>query len=376
YVGEQLPDYMVPAAIMVLDHLPLTVNGKLDRTALPAPDYTLGRYRAPRTREEETLAALFADILGVPRVGIDDSFFDMGGHSLLATRLISKVRATLGVELPIRVLFDNPTITALAPLLHRNFPTESSNPLVNLLTVNPSGSRPPLFCIHPGGGIAWSFLTLARHLPDQPIYGLQARGFDGVEPLAHSITEMVNDYVDQVVAQSPRRPVELLGWSFGGVIAHAMAVELHQRGRPVSRLVVMDSAPSIPSNDEPNRQTFTDEAALRKFVRTQAESRYGDITQSPGFAALEESILNIYANNEKLLLEYGSPVHTGDLLIIRADTSPDGKPSNPLSPQWTGFVKGRIIERTVPAKHHDMDSPEAMRQVGNILESVHGEDDS
>ncbi|MEV0948911.1 condensation domain-containing protein, partial [Rhodococcus sp. NPDC049939] len=122
YVAGRLPEYMVPAAIVILDSLPVTANGKLDRTALPAPDFGLGRYRAPRTPDEHTLTDLYAEILGVPRVGIDDSFFDLGGHSLLATRLISRIRTTLGVELPIRVLFDAPTIAELSTRLDNTRP--------------------------------------------------------------------------------------------------------------------------------------------------------------------------------------------------------------------------------------------------------------
>ncbi|MEV0948909.1 amino acid adenylation domain-containing protein, partial [Rhodococcus sp. NPDC049939] len=122
YVAGKLPEYMVPAAIVILDALPVTANGKLDRKALPAPDYTTGHYRAPRTPDEHLLTDLFGHILGVPRAGIDDSFFDLGGHSLLATRLISRIRTELGAELPIRVLFDAPTIAELAPHLGGNRP--------------------------------------------------------------------------------------------------------------------------------------------------------------------------------------------------------------------------------------------------------------
>ncbi|MFF3488514.1 amino acid adenylation domain-containing protein [Streptomyces sp. NPDC002701] len=114
FVAERVPEFMVPSAVVLLDRLPLMPNGKLDRAALPEPEYTGAAYRAPRTPREEALAELFAEVLGVERAGIDDGFFELGGHSLLATRLIARARAELGIEIPIRKIFDLPTVAALA----------------------------------------------------------------------------------------------------------------------------------------------------------------------------------------------------------------------------------------------------------------------
>jgi amino acid adenylation domain-containing protein len=177
--SDVLPDYMVPSALVVLEALPLTANGKLDRAALPAPSYTTRRTsRGPRSMQERLLLDIFADVLDAPGMGVEDDFFELGGHSLLAVRLLGEIREATGARIPLARVFRTPTVAGLAPLL--DAPVEEENLLQAVLPLRGHGSRPPLFCLPPAPGLSLSYVGLLRHLhAEQPLYGLQAPAYSG-----------------------------------------------------------------------------------------------------------------------------------------------------------------------------------------------------
>ncbi|ETW25699.1 hypothetical protein MGAST_01195, partial [Mycobacterium gastri 'Wayne'] len=220
-LSTRLPAYLVPTQVLLLDKIPLTSSGKLNRTALPPPVFAAAQYRPPQTPTENTVADIFADVLGLDRAGLDDDFFALGGDSLLATRLSTRLQLALNTEVPVRSIFDAPTVADLANHLHRNTNTISVQEVVPVQTLK-KGAGIPLFCIHPGGGVSWPYQALGNYL-DCPIIGIQ-QILQGEEAEPRSIRDMAKNYADRIQGVYPTGPYNLLGWSFGGVVAHELAI--------------------------------------------------------------------------------------------------------------------------------------------------------
>ena len=377
HLVQSLPDYMVPSAIVLLDRLPLTPSGKLDRKALPPPDFNADvNWRAPRTPEEETLCSLFAEILGVSRVGIDDNFFQLGGHSLLATRLVSRIRASLDVELSVRALFEAPTVARLADRLAVD---TNANSLGVMLTLRAQGNRSPLFCIHPAAGLSWCYAGLLQHIKaDYPIYGLQARGFSEPEILPQTLDEMVSDYLDQIRVIQPAGPYYLLGWSFGGLVAHALAGRLQLEGEKVPILALLESYP----NDPELSSRIPDE---REIIMAHLEALGRDSTiigeQPPELSILKELLRHeyhvltsledryvnampkIYRNNVRLAGSFVPEVLDGDLLLFTATQETGAPPSE----AWRPYVRGQIRVHEVACRHAQMTRPLPLADIGQAV---------
>ncbi|UBF27777.1 amino acid adenylation domain-containing protein [Kovacikia minuta CCNUW1] len=251
FLKEKLPDYMVPAAFVLLEALPLTPNGKLDRQALPAPEFinqalnsaATSSFVAPRDRIEQQLTEIWQEFLGVPAIGIHDNFFDLGGHSLIAVRLWAKVEKTFNQELPLATLFQAPTIEQLARHL-RQSGTPLPCPAMAVIQSGKAGtSKPPLFCIHVHGRGMKLYRPLIRHLdPEQPIYGLSVHFVKDVVPMERT-EEFAAYYVQQIRMIQPEGPYLLAGISFGGLIAYEMAQQLRSQGQQVALLGLFDTTP-------------------------------------------------------------------------------------------------------------------------------------
>ncbi|MGA9883687.1 MAG: amino acid adenylation domain-containing protein [Candidatus Acidiferrales bacterium] len=243
YLKEKLPEYMVPAAWVQLETLPLSPNGKLDRKALPAPESALSsnesEYMPPEDDFERLICEAWAEVLGLTRVGVRDNFFDLGGHSLLAVQLLLRLQEIIpGEPLPLRAVLEAPTVEQFAVWL-RSHRDDEYKTLVRMRTG--SAERAPFFCVHGAGGSVLSIRSLATALPaDLPFYGFQDPALEGTAPF-DTIEEKAQCFVDELLRVQPRGPYYIGGKCYGGAVSLEMARILTKIGKRVALVVLIDS---------------------------------------------------------------------------------------------------------------------------------------
>ncbi|PXX64262.1 non-ribosomal peptide synthase protein (TIGR01720 family)/amino acid adenylation domain-containing protein [Nocardia tenerifensis] len=391
--ADTLPAYMVPSAFVVLDEIPLTAVGKLDRKALPAPHFGAedAEYRAPRTSTEQTLASLVAELLGLDKVGVDSSFFELGGDSILAIQLVSLAKQRGIACTPLQV-FEHRTVAALAAAVDAAAgvaaeevaagPALSPDVTLGLDVVLPirrDGTEPALFCIHPSSGISWSYLGFAQLLrPGRPIFAMQAPDLSGREPTLRSIEEFADRYVREIRAIQPTGPYHLLGWSFGGLIAHAVAARLQTDGHPVGLVALLDSDTAdvdgaeveqltagafvnsfgavFGIHDVPAEATASEAAALIR-------DRLGGLSIVD--AAMIERLTASYNAAARARVGYRRPVFDGDLLYFSAtvDSSdivgPDG---------WRPYATGAVVDYDIEVTHNELTAPHVLPIIARVLD--------
>ncbi|WP_269321363.1 amino acid adenylation domain-containing protein [Rhodococcus sp. UNC363MFTsu5.1] len=387
FVGGALPAYMVPNAVVVLDEFPLNASGKLDRKQLPVPEFAdAGEYRAPSTATEATVAGVLAEVLGLERVSVDASFFDLGGNSLTATRVMARLAEELGVTVPLRAVFMDPTAAGIAAAIEGDADGAAGEAGMFdvLLPIRTAGDRPPVFVVHPVLGLSWAYSALSSVLdPRIPIYGLQSPAASGDTALPGSIEEIADRYVTEIRSVQPEGPYRLVGWSLGGVIAHAMAVRLQADGQQVERLVMLDSFAGDAA-DQLGEQAVTAEEILGGFgIAGAAEldpeaasidevlALLRESTGGPLSAVSEDWLRQMVAsatNSIELMHRYVPPTVDGDMVLF---TAAHGREDDSVAARsWAGAVSGSVRHRSVHTTHWAMLSPEALSEIGPVLREL------
>jgi amino acid adenylation domain-containing protein len=244
YLGQSLPEYMVPSTVTTLEAFPLTPNGKVDRKALPEPvRERSGAHEliAPRTELERKLATIWERELDIHPIGVTDDFFDLGVTSIVAATLFAAIEHDLGDSLPLGAIFRAPTIETLAQLIEGE---EDTSRWTSLVPIQPLGSRPPIFCVHGGAGTILHLQPLARRLgSEQPFYGLQSSGLYGGSSPIRTVEEMASHYITEMRQVHTGGPWLIAGYCFGTIVAFEIAQRLVAEGEDV-QMVALFNGPS------------------------------------------------------------------------------------------------------------------------------------
>ena len=272
YLRTKLPDYALPSAVVVLKAFPLSPNGKIDVSSLPSPanlshevDEHIVFAHDPL---EMRLVQIWEDILHVQPISVEDNFFEIGGDSLAAVDLFLQIEKVFHKDLPISALLQAPTIAQLSALIRQDI---NSHRWSSLVPIQIQGDGPPLFCIHADGGVLMYNRFVEFLGPNQPIFGLQARGLLSTRDAPHTdLRKMAADYIQEIRTVQPTGPYQLCAFSMGGVVAFEMACQLEAAGDKVALLALFDAY----SPGFPKRRQGTNFAQLKLSIHIGELSRY------------------------------------------------------------------------------------------------------
>jgi nonribosomal peptide synthetase DhbF len=300
----------------------------------------------------------------VERIGIDDDFFASGGDSLAAIRVANRLRAELGIEITIRHLFETPTIAGLsARVLSGRIGQVTADPFAVMLPIRSSGRLPPIFCVHPAGGLSWTYSALLRHLdPEWPVFGLQARGIATNEALPETLEDMITSYFHEIRRIQPHGPYHFIGWSIGGNIAHAIAALARRHGESVAFVGLVDSLPFLP---------YPEPVVVPPDVAPQGvNDPFNVLRELNPSSEVEANRRRVWSNNVHLLRAAEPARYDGDVMLIVA--SPDEEERRRRVPiaiaAWTPLVGGEIRIHPIRSTHEDLLTPGSIKQIGAALD--------
>ena len=402
HLAAQLPAWKRPATVDLLESLPTTASGKTDRASLPEPAACRpesASIEPPRTPLERHLADSWQETLGLPAVGIRENFFDLGGTSLQAALLAARLSNDLGVEVPTVLFFDLADIAAITRRLGDLHPAavkarfgenslnssdadEEGHPLI--VPLKPGGSLPPLFMVHPPGGIVVCYAALARQLDsNRPLFGIRSRGLHGEEDLPTSLEALAADYVTAIKATQPIGPYHIGGWSLGGVIASEVVRQLLAAGETVERLLLLDSALPAGSDetDGRNGREYGLELGLGELGNLPAaeqlpflynHARKLGLIEETASEELVEKVLvelqRLFAHHAKLCSSYQPQELAVDAVLFRPQETPV-ELAEPADRGWGQLLRS-VEVREVPGHHHSMVAPPHVSALATAIEGA------
>jgi amino acid adenylation domain-containing protein len=351
---QELPEYMVPADLMFLTALPLTVNGKVDRKALPAPQSVSvsdeSEVAAPRDAVESQMVKIWEQVLGKKPIGIRDNFFELGGHSLLAVRLMGRVEKVFGKELPLTSLVQAPTVEKFTELVRQD---GSEEMWASIVPLQADGSKPPFFFVHGLGGTVLRFHELARHMvPDQPFYGIQAVGLNGKETCLSCVEDMTDHYTEQLVGVQPEGPYFLGGYSFGGLVALEMACRLIAKGQVVALLAMVDTYPGAPKSAGSLVGKFLSLSTRQKlaYLQKRAKRYWKGIKRRIDLLRMPLPLKNVREACAVAEQRYVPHAYSGKVVLFRASEKALRGLDDPQG-GWSQYAAGGLEIHEIDADH-------------------------
>ncbi|MFE2723395.1 amino acid adenylation domain-containing protein [Kitasatospora sp. NPDC059327] len=398
---RRVPDYLVPGAWVELPALPLTAHGKIDRAALPAPTgpAPATASTAPRTPAERAVAEVWAEVLGIEQVGVDDDFYLLGGHSLAILRITALLRERHGIELTVRSFVADPTVAGLAAAVDA---AAAGEPVESLLWLRREGDRPPLFLVHPGGGSAHWYRPLVPHLdPDQPVAafawpGLQAE-HGGPVPTTEQMAER---YLAELRAAAPHGPYRLFGWCGGSGITSELAHRLTAEGEEVTFLLL---DPGLDNHERPElwkeyrliescvakltelaaAPPEQDTSVLRKETLALLEHLVDDVDPEVGIVLPEHGAGEVWLPSAKMwrevmemCLTYRHHVYSGRLHLIASDELADGEHEVASGQDFGEYLArwqeltGDVALHRIPGDHFGVMKPPHLGRLAETITTI------